>query len=357
MSKELHHSAAHQTNRAWLNKPLKAQLKYASRLLWTTPILALLIASLTGPAPAQVGRSYMVYGDFKVDESKAEGPVPQSFDIILYSNTFGRIWGRQTVANNGRYRFPDVQEGEYDIIVEVENREVARLHISLLRQELRQDIELEWTASRAAKKTVGTGAVSAADFYERTSVNKKRFGKAEEALDKKDYPQALALLRQVVSDDPKDFQAWTELGTVYLMQKEPGEAEKNYLRAIEEKPTFVLALVNLGRLRLAQQNFEGAVEILDKAVHAQPQSADANYYLGEAYLQIKKGSKAVGYLNEAIRLDPVGKADAHLRLAALYNAVGLKGKAASEYEAFLKVKPGYPDKKKLQQYINDNKEL
>jgi tetratricopeptide (TPR) repeat protein len=294
----------------------------------------------------------MVYGDFKVDESKAEGPVPQSFDIILYSNTFGRIWGRQTVSNNGRYRFPDVQEGEYEIIVEVENVEVARLHISLLRQELRQDIELEWTASRAAKKAV---AISAADFYERTSSNKKRFGKAEEAIDKKDYAQAATLLRQLVSDDPKDFQAWTELGTVSLMQKEPGEAEKNYLRAIEERPTFILALVNLGRLRLAQKSFEGAVEILDKAVQAQPQSADANYYLGEAYLQIKKGSKAVGYLNEAIRLDPVGKADAHLRLAALYNAAGLKSKAATEYEAFLKVKPDYPDKKKLEQYISDNK--
>jgi len=75
-------------------------------------------------------------------------------------------------------------------------------------------------------------------------------------------------------------------------------------------------------------------------------------FLGEAYLQIKKGSKAVGYLNEAARL---GRPEAHLRLAALYDAVGMKDKAAIEYEQFLEKKPDYPDKKKLQKYISDNK--
>jgi TolA-binding protein len=81
-------------------------------------------------------------------------------------------------------------------------------------------------------------------------------------------------------------------------------------------------------------------------------SPDANFLLGEAYLQIKKGSKAVPYLTEAAKL---GKADAHLRLATLYNAVGLKDKAALEYEEFLKKRPDYKDRKALEQYISENK--
>ena len=64
---------------------------------------------------------------------------------------------------------------------------------------------------------------------------------------------------------------------------------------------------------------------------------------------------AVGFLNEAIKLDPLGMADAHLRLATLYNAAGMKDKAAAEYEAFLKKRPDYPDRKKLEQYIAENK--
>ena len=88
------------------------------------------------------------------------------------------------------------------------------------------------------------------------------------------------------------------------------EAEKAYTSAIAVRPKFFLALMNLGRLRMMQKNFEGAIEPLTAAVTVQPTSADANYRLGEAYLQIKKGSKAVGYLYEALKLDPVGKADA-----------------------------------------------
>jgi tetratricopeptide (TPR) repeat protein len=72
-------------------------------------------------------------------------------------------------------------------------------------------------------------------------------------------------------------------------------------------------------------------------------------------LQLQKGSKAVVYLNEALRLDPEGMAPVHLRLAKLYNAAGMKSKAAGEYEEFLKKRPNYPDRKALEQYITQNK--
>jgi len=44
-----------------------------------------------------------------------------------------------------------------------------------------------------------------------------------------------------------------------------------------------------------------------------------------------------------------------LRLAVLYNGAGLKSKAAAEYEEFLKKKPNYADRKKLEEYIATNK--
>jgi len=42
-------------------------------------------------------------------------------------------------------------------------------------------------------------------------------------------------------------------------------------------------------------------------------------------------------------------------LAALYNAKGLKDKAATEYSDFLKVRPDYPERKKLELFISSNK--
>jgi len=139
------------------------------------------------------------------------------------------------------------------------------------------------------------------------------------------------------------------------MRKDFGKAEGAYERAGEVNPSFFPSFFNLAKLRISQKRFEAAIEALNQSVKLKPDSPQANYLLGDAYLQIKKGSKAVIYLNEALKLDPIGMAQAHLRLAVLYNAAGMKGKAADEYEAFLKKKPDYPDRNKLEQYIATNK--
>ena len=124
------------------------------------------------------------------------------------------------------------------------------------------------------------------------------------------------------------------------------------MKATQVRPTFALAFINLGRLRTSNKKFEEALDPLTKAIELQPNSGEANLLLGEVYLQLKKGSKAVTYLTEAARL---GKPEAHMRLATLYNAVGMKDKAAAEYEEYLKKNPNYPEKKKLEQYIQANK--
>jgi len=305
--------------------------------------------------PAQTGGGHILYGDFKVDESKVSGPKPISFDLVLYRS--GRVVSRQAVVNNGRYRFMDLTNGDYDIAVEVEGNEVTRIHVllqELFKTDIRQDIALEWH-ERPIDKTSRNKTPSVADLYHRTSSNQKLYEHAREFVDKKKYGEAITAFQDLLKTDNADYPSWTELGTVFLIQGKAAEAENAYTKAIEAKPDYVRALLNLGRLRILRKNFDGAVESLSRAVTLEPTSADANYYLGEAYLQLKKGSKAVPYLYESLKLDPVGKAEAHLRLAALYNAVGLREKAAIEYENFLAKKPDYPDRKRLEDYIAANK--
>jgi tetratricopeptide (TPR) repeat protein len=314
----------------------------------------LLVLSLCGSSFAQ-GGGHILYGDMKVDESKATGVTRLSYDVILY-NLNQTVIARQTVTATGRYRFNNLNSGIYDLVVEFENTEVARIRVELvspLATDLRQDINLELRGSGSS--STKPASVSVGDYYQRTPANQKLFEKAEAATDKKKYMEAEGLFNELLTNDAKDFLAWTELGTVYLLEQKLPEAEKAYSTAIDIRPKFYLGLMNLGRLRMMQKNYEGAIEPFTAAVNVNATSADANYYLGEAYLQIKRGSKAVGYLNQAIKLDPVGKADAHLRLATLYNAVGMKDKAANEYEQFLKKKPDYHDAKKLKDYIEANK--
>jgi cytochrome c-type biogenesis protein CcmH/NrfG len=308
---------------------------------------------------AQGGRGvpaghHIVYGDVKVDQSQADAGKPISLDIALFTE-YGNAISRQRVQSNGRYRFIDLADGRYYIVVEFEGTELTRFTVdfsSPVKTDTQQDIELQWRDVSAAVKA---GVILAADKYDRPGKNASIFNKATEAVKNKNYDQAISLLHQIVDSDAADFPAWKELGTVYFIQKNYADAEKAYLQAVSKHPEYAAALTSLGRLRIAQKNFDGAIEVLTQAVKAQPTSAQANYFLGEAYLRIKKGSLGVGYLNEAIKLDPVGMADAHLRLGALYNAAGLKDKAVAEYEEFLKKHPDDPEKKQLQEYIKANK--
>jgi len=301
----------------------------------------------------RTGGHNTVYGDIKIHESPGSNAKPLTLDILLYTEA-GNLVSRQTVQSNGRYRFLNLTEGRYQIVVEVENAEVARFPIDLsspFKNEIRQDIELESRGSLRAS----AGVVSAANSYQRPTKNASLFQKATDAIQKKNYDEAASELRQIVETDPDDFQAWERLGTVYFIQKKFDEAEKSYSEVLKRHPNDAVVLISLGRLRIVQKNFEGAVVVLVLAVKIEPGSPQANFFLGEAYLQLKMGSKAVGYLYEALRLDPVGMADAHLRLAALYHGAGMKEKAANEYEQFLKKEPDYPDRTRLEKYIAENK--
>jgi tetratricopeptide (TPR) repeat protein len=304
---------------------------------------------LAGSVAAQAG-GHTLFGDIKIDEGGVSGLKPLAVEVLLYSEG-GNLIARQTVHSGGRYRFLSLLDGIYNVAVEIENLEVARVRVhvaSPFKTDFRQDIELQW---RERPSPIKTGVVWAGESYGRSRENISKFSKAISEIERKQYDRAIPLLRQIVESDPGDFPAWEDLATLHFILKNLDEAEKNYAQALKARPNYLPALIGFGRLRLVQKNFKDAVQLLIHAVKVQPTSPQANYFLGEAYLQLKLGSTAVGYLSEALRLDPIGMADAHLRLGALYNAKGLKDKAAAEYEAFLKKRPDSPDKKMLREYI------
>lgn len=307
--------------------------------------------------PGLNGRSggKALYGEITVEGEQLNNGKPVKIDLTLYTET-RTVVEHNTVSGNSRYRFNNIPQGVYELVAEVDGTEVARLRVDLrspLVDDFKQDVMLAWN-SNGPRATKGD-AVSAADSYQRNSASASLFTKADRAFDAKDYDGAVNLLKKIVKDDPKDFQAWTQLGNVHLLQSKFSEAESDYLHAIDLHSDYFLALLNLGRAEIGLKQYEVAADVLSRAVKLRPKSADANYLLGEAYLQLKKGSVAVGYLNEALRLDPKGMAEVHLRLALLYHSAGMKDKAAAEYEAFLKQRPDYQDRKQLEEYISTNK--
>src|SRR5215471_10486374 len=104
-------------------------------------------------ALAQAG-GHKLFGDLRVDESKSVGTPPLSYDILLYSRS-GNMLQRVSIPNRGRYQFLNLADGEYFVVVEVENREIARVFASVFspfRTDFRKDIELEWRSNEAQSR-------------------------------------------------------------------------------------------------------------------------------------------------------------------------------------------------------------
>lgn len=314
-------------------------------------LICLTLAAVASPGRAVAQNNHAIWGELRISVSTSNAAAPSGATIVLNKVGTGEI-GRQTVSSGGRYRFTNLSEGDYDIAVEAEGREMARVRLNILPGALapfygfRQDFEFAWTPTSTIGKSK---TVSAADIYPRSAENQSLFQKAQEAAGKKKYEDAARFLKTILDNDKADFQVWSLLGTVYMVQEKTEAAEKAYLQALELKPALPQALLHLGKLRTSQKRFEEAIDILARALETQRQSGEINLLLGEAYLQTKKGTKAVPYLNEAARL---GKPEAHLRLGWLYNAAGMREKAVAEYQEFLKKRPDYPDRKKLEQYIS-----
>lgn len=305
------------------------------------------VRSATG-LPIPIGEP-VIWGQVELRGLKPGEPRP---NVIVALVTSGAQVATASCDDRGFYVFRRMQATDGTVLqVTVGGVDVGRQMISPGAGN-RFDMAIDWSAST---RSTSPGVVSAKGLYQnRSDRNEKMFDQASAAAKAKDKSNAIKLFNEIVGNDPQDFVAWTELGSLYFAQEKHSDAISAYEKAIDLKPDFMIALMNLGKLYINDKAFPQAVAILEKAVAADPKSADAYQYLGEAYLQNKQGSKAVIVLNEAIRLAPVEKADIHLRLAALYNAANLKDRAVNEYKLFLQKKPDHPEKSKLEKYIKDN---
>lgn len=307
------------------------------------------ISQATG-LPIPIGAA-VIYGQISIRGRSKDEPKPIVF-VVLYEG--GIQLDRKQASDSGYYYFLKTPQNGHVLVFEVDGVEVGRtILVAGVGNRVRQDISVDWQSLKGAARPVA-GTVSAKDSYVRSANAERAFDRAMAAFREKQHDKAIGLFKEIVHTDPKDYFAWTILGAIYLAEDKLPESSQALEKALQLKPDFALALITLGKLELTRKNFDEAIEVLSRAIKVTPESAEANHMLGEAYLQAKKGSLAVGYLNKAIELAPIERAEIHLRLAALYNAAGLKDRAVAEYKAFLSKVKDHPDQKRIEQYILDN---
>ncbi|HAJ78636.1 MAG TPA: hypothetical protein DCO75_02595 [Fibrobacteres bacterium] len=192
------------------------------------------------------------------------------------------------------------------------------------------------------------------------------------------YGEAITVFRKVVSKDPSNFEAQSNLAFAYLSSERYSNAVTEYKRALGLQPRNALCWQNMGFAYDKIGKRSNAIEAIHRSIELDPHNIDARMNLaafhedakqydkaiaeyeaviqidgahrGEAYSNIsrcmlEKGNVAGArkYLNDALATNPEN-ADAHWQLGNIFwKKENKKEDALKEYKAAVTIEPNSAD--------------
>lgn len=189
-----------------------------------------------------------------------------------------------------------------------------------------------------------------------------------------DYPDAIRWLNKAVEEDPRNADAWYDLGRSQMNQGNFVAAEKAFDRVLSILPHDVKTLNNLGlsyegqnripdalhayemavasqqgsahpseqpllnygTLLVSQNRIAEAIAALEPAIRIAPKDAKCREELARAYQQADRLPDARQQLEAAVALDPANPR-LHYQLGHLYHRSGFEEKAKAELELSAKL--------------------
>jgi cytochrome c-type biogenesis protein CcmH/NrfG len=140
-------------------------------------------------------------------------------------------------------------------------------------------------------------------------------GGAPQPMPGDNFQARITQMQQVVARDPKNVQAWIQLGNDYFDTRQPQKAVDAYARALELRPNDPNVLTDQGVMYRDLGQFERAVANFEKANAADPKHVQSLYNLGVVYLNdLKQSKKAIEAWNKVIQTAPQSEQAAQARV-------------------------------------------
>ena len=142
--------------------------------------------------------------------------------------------------------------------------------------------------------------------------------KAKSSIEAGDLDKARIELKNVLQIDPKDGEAYFQLGKVFEQQQDFRKAYGNYLKAEELSPELLENHARLGRFYLLlMKDSDKAQEKVDLILSKEPDNSDGLMLKAALMLQNKDKAGAIAIAKEVVARDP-GYVEGATFLATLY---------------------------------------
>lgn len=155
------------------------------------------------------------------------------------------------------------------------------------------------------------------------------------------YDKAFEQAKEIRAIDP--LLGRRAYALVYMQQKKPGLAKKEYTDAIRDHPTSAKAHGYLGQhFANAEKDYSAAFAEFETALKLDPTYMPANYQLGRAAslagANLARGEEAMKkYLAYTPKENEPALANAHYRLGMIYEKEGKKAEAKQSYQTALRL--------------------
>lgn len=147
-------------------------------------------------------------------------------------------------------------------------------------------------------------------------------------INEKKYEEAIFYFKEILSLQPEHAEALSNLGAIFLLQKDPVNALPYFLKLLKLTQDFDV-YYNIGVIYMDLSRFDEAVIYFCEAIKIQPDSFAAHANLGVIYLRRQDFFEAKKYYKLAYKLQPENQEISYI-LAALEQKDNLS-KAPNEY--------------------------
>ena len=111
--------------------------------------------------------------------------------------------------------------------------------------------------------------------------------------------EAIAEYQTALKMQPQNSDLFEALGNAYQKVSRFGEAEQAYEQELRLDPHNLVALYNLGKIAIEnQENPKAGVPLLEEVVKAYRHSAPADFYLGLGLVKLGRDQDAISYLEK-----------------------------------------------------------
>lgn len=129
------------------------------------------------------------------------------------------------------------------------------------------------------------------------------------------FDKVVALLQEILHEDPQVIDAWFMMGTQHLVHNEPAKAIGYFQKTLALKPDYDLAVFSLAQAYRRMGNDDAALAGFEHYLTLDPKDPFVHYQMGEIWLDRGDTARAESLFRHALELDP--------QMAAATNALGV----------------------------------